>query len=174
MKKWQSILLYLGVAYIVLLLGPIAGFDLPKIIGEIASNPEVFIQQLLVGLVNGALIAIIALGYTMVYGIIELINFAHGDLYMLGAFASLTVFGAFGIQDGAPLGTAIPVILVALIVCSVFCAGTEYCCGKVRLSAFAKCSPFGSFNFGDWSFFYFPKYGAVLGRIESFYSGDGF
>jgi len=46
MKKWQSILLYLGVAYIVLLLGPIAGFDLPKIIGEIASNPEVFIQQL--------------------------------------------------------------------------------------------------------------------------------
>ena len=103
MKKWQSILLYLGVAYIVLLLGPIAGFDLPKIIGEIASNPEVLIQQLLVGLVNGALIAIIALGYTMVYGIIELINFAHGDLYMLGAFASLTVFGAFGIQDGAPL-----------------------------------------------------------------------
>ena len=123
MKKWQSILLYLGVAYIVLLLGPIAGFDLPKILGEIASNPEVFIQQLLVGLVNGALIAIIALGYTMVYGIIELINFAHGDLYMLGAFASLTVFGAFGIQDGAPLGIAIPVMLVALIVCSVFCAG---------------------------------------------------
>ena len=123
MKNWKSILLYIGVAYIVLLLGPIAGFDLPKIIGEIISSPEVLIQQLLVGLVNGALIAIIALGYTMVYGIIELINFAHGDLYMLGAFASLTVFGAFGIQDGADLAVAIPVMLVALIVCSVFCAG---------------------------------------------------
>ncbi|TAG95486.1 MAG: branched-chain amino acid ABC transporter permease, partial [Oscillatoriales cyanobacterium] len=48
MKNWKSILLYIGVAYIVLLLGPIAGFDLPKIIGEIVRSPEVLIQQLLV------------------------------------------------------------------------------------------------------------------------------
>ncbi|MGE5659201.1 MAG: branched-chain amino acid ABC transporter permease [Actinomycetota bacterium] len=123
MKKWQTILLYVGVAYIILLLGPIAGFDLPRIIGEMARSPEVLIQQLLVGLVNGALIAIIALGYTMVYGIIELINFAHGDLYMLGGFAALTVIGAFGIQDGASLAVAAPVMLVALIICTGFCAG---------------------------------------------------
>lgn len=123
MKKWQSLLLYLGVAYIVLLLGPIAGFDLPRIVGEIIRSPQVLIQQVLIGLVNGALLAIVALGYTMVYGIIELINFAHGDLYMLGGFAALTVFGFFNIQDGATLSLAIPAILVALIVCSVFCAG---------------------------------------------------
>jgi len=123
MKKWQSILLYLGVAYIILLLGPIAGLDLPRIVVEIARSPQVLIQQLLVGLVNGALIAIIALGYTMVYGIIELINFAHGDLYMLGGFAALTVMGALGIQDGAPLAVAIPAMLLALIASAGFCAG---------------------------------------------------
>jgi len=56
-----------------------------------------------VGVINGAIIAIIALGYTLVYGIIELINFAHGDLYMLGAFTGLTVISAFGIESGASL-----------------------------------------------------------------------
>ncbi len=48
-----------------------------------------FGQFLLIGLVIGSLYALIALGYTMVYGIIELINFAHGDLFMLGSFLAL-------------------------------------------------------------------------------------
>lgn len=123
MKQWRKPLLYLLFVYVVLLLGPIAGFDLPRILTEIARNPEVLIQQILVGLVNGAIIAIIALGYTLVYGIIELINFAHGDLYMLGAFGALTVIGAFGVQDGAPLQVGIPAMLLALIVSTVLCAG---------------------------------------------------
>jgi branched-chain amino acid transport system permease protein len=123
MKRWRKPLLYLVVAYLVLLIGPIAGLDVPRIIGDIARNPEVLIQQILVGLVNGGIIAIIALGYTLVYGIIELINFAHGDLYMLGAFASLTVIGAFGVTDGAPLQVAIPAMLIALIIATAFCAG---------------------------------------------------
>ncbi|OCR01560.1 ABC transporter permease [Oscillatoriales cyanobacterium USR001] len=123
MKNWQRIFLYLGVAYLILMLGPIAGLDLPRIVVEISRSPQLLIQQLLVGLVNGALIAIIALGYTMVYGIIELINFAHGDLYMLGGFAALTVMSSLGIKDGAPLELAIPAMLVALIVSTVFCAG---------------------------------------------------
>src|SRR4028118_1691942 len=109
MKQWRKPLLYIVFIYIVLLLGPIAGFDLPRILTEIARNPEALIQQILTGLVNGAIIAIIALGYTLVYGIIELINFAHGDLYMLGAFAALPIIGALGARDGASLGTAIPV-----------------------------------------------------------------
>ena len=50
-------------------------------------------QQLVTGLSNGMIIALIAIGYTMVYGIIELINFAHGDLCMLGAFFALTAAG---------------------------------------------------------------------------------
>ena len=47
---------------------------------------DILIQQIINGLVLGSMYALIALGYTMVYGIIQLINFAHGDVYMVGAF----------------------------------------------------------------------------------------
>lgn len=120
---WQKILLYVGIIYLILLIGPVAGFDLPRIIGEIKANPALLFQQLLIGLVNGAIIAIIALGYTMVYGIIELINFAHGDLFMLGGFASLTVIGAFGITDNSPFLASLPIIFLALIISTGLCAG---------------------------------------------------
>ena len=50
-----------------------------------------FFQQCINGLTFGSLIALVALGYTMVYGIIGLINFAHGDLFMLGAFLAWTL-----------------------------------------------------------------------------------
>lgn len=63
---------------------------------------EFLIQQLIIGLSNGMIIALIALGYTMVYGLVELINFAHGDLFMLGSFCALTILGALGL---APLTT---------------------------------------------------------------------
>src|SRR5690348_14062957 len=59
-----------------------------------------FIQQLINGVSLGAIYALIAIGYTMVYGIIGMINFAHGDVYMIGAFTALIGFllmGAFGI-----------------------------------------------------------------------------
>jgi branched-chain amino acid transport system permease protein len=64
------------------------------------STTEVLLQQLIIGLSNGMIIALIALGYTMVYGLVELINFAHGDLFMLGAFCALTLLSALGM---APL-----------------------------------------------------------------------
>ena len=53
---------------------------------------EVFLQQLINGLTLGAIYGLIAIGYTMVYGIIGMINFAHGDIYMLGAFNALIGF----------------------------------------------------------------------------------
>ena len=70
------------------------------------SGSEIFLQQLIIGLSNGMIIALIALGYTMVYGIIELINFAHGDLFMLGCFAALTVVGPS--PAGAATGAEVP------------------------------------------------------------------
>lgn len=70
------------------------------------------IQQLLTGLSNGALIAIVALGYTLVYGLVELINFAHGDVFMMGAFAALT--GITALSLGAP-----PSVVGALMAGSV-------------------------------------------------------
>src|SRR5262247_875993 len=58
---------------------------------------EVFTQQVINGFTTGSYLALIALGYTMVYGLIELINFAHGDIYALGFFISLTLFTWLGV-----------------------------------------------------------------------------
>ena len=56
---------------------------------------EIFAQQLVNGLVLGSIYALVALGYTMVYGILGLINFAHGDITMIGALVALTVMTLF-------------------------------------------------------------------------------
>jgi branched-chain amino acid transport system permease protein len=83
-----------------------------------------FWQFVLIGLVTGSLYALIALGYTMVYGIIELINFAHGDLFMLGSFLALTLCGPTYLAVTAASGTAAAgfAVLVMLIACPLFCA----------------------------------------------------
>lgn len=86
------------------------------------SDSDVFIQQLITGLSNGMIIALIALGYTMVYGIVEIINFAHGDLFMLGSFLGLTLVGMFGLDasvvnsGGFSLGL-IPILLIVAVFC---------------------------------------------------------
>lgn len=61
------------------------------------SNYDLFITQLIIGLILGGMYALIAVGYTMVYGIISLINFAHGEIYMLGAFITFTLIGSYGV-----------------------------------------------------------------------------
>jgi branched-chain amino acid transport system permease protein len=76
---------------------------------------EVLIQQTINGLTRGAVFALIALGYTMVYGIVELINFAHGDVFMLGLFISLAWFALLGVSSalGAwQLVTLLPLVFV--------------------------------------------------------------
>ena len=76
---------------------------------------DYFAQQLINGLVLGSIYGLIAIGYTMVYGIVGMINFAHGDIFMIGGFIALITFlilVSFGL-------TAIPLIL--LIVLIVFC-----------------------------------------------------
>ena len=60
------------------------------------STWELILQQLVNGLILGSFYALVALGYSMVYGIIKLLNFAHGDIYMTGAFVCLSVFGLLG------------------------------------------------------------------------------
>ena len=72
----------------------------------------IFLQQLINGITTGTLFALIAIGYTMVYGIIELINFAHGDLFMLGSFLALTVVSAMGLATATtPPGFGILVLI---------------------------------------------------------------
>ena len=77
--------------------------------GPAASAWQVFVEQLLSGLANGSLIAVIALGYTLVYGLVELINFAHGDVFMMGAMAALTGVGLLG--GGGFVGIALVLVI---------------------------------------------------------------
>jgi branched-chain amino acid transport system permease protein len=86
---------------------------------------QLFVQHCLNGLTYGSLIALIALGYTMVYGIIGLVNFAHGDLFMLGTMLALTILMSLGLDavDAATgTGTVLGVVLM-LAVTPLFCAG---------------------------------------------------
>lgn len=95
-----------------------------------------FIQQVINGLTIGSLFALIALGYTMVYGIVELINFAHGDLFMLGSFLALTVVGWCGLAapEGLAAASVVGIVLVILgcfLVVPVFCAGLNLAVDRV-------------------------------------------
>ena len=81
----------------------------------------IFLQLVVNGLTAGTLFALVAIGYTMVYGIIELINFAHGDLFMLGAFLALTLVGAMHLDQAGTAGAVGGVLLVFLI-CMTSCA----------------------------------------------------
>ena len=80
---------------------------------------DIFLQQVINGLTLGAVYAVVALGYTMVYGIIQLINFAHGEVVMIGAMVAFTVIGALAGSGLPPLfvvlagtGCAIPVCML--------------------------------------------------------------
>src|ERR1700735_5032774 len=70
-----------------------------------------FFQELVNGLTTGALYALVALGFSMVYGVLKLLNFAHGDLYMVGAYIGFFVIQWFG----GPQGLTIPVPLLLVI-----------------------------------------------------------
>lgn len=93
--------------------------DLGEVVG-LGVRP--FFQTLLYGVTTGSIYALIALGYTLVYGIIELINFAHGDLFMLGSMAALTVLEWTILK---PDHLPVPVwfgLLLALVIPMLFCA----------------------------------------------------
>ena len=78
-----------------------------------------FLQQLVNGITWGSVYALIALGYTMVYGILRLINFAHGDVYMLGAFVGLYAATWLRAGENPSFGHALLVLLAAMAVCGL-------------------------------------------------------
>jgi branched-chain amino acid transport system permease protein len=73
-----------------------------------------FFQELVNGITTGALYALVALGFSMVYGVLKLLNFAHGDLYMVGAYIGFFVIQLFG--GAADLSIAVPLLLVIMFV----------------------------------------------------------
>jgi len=93
------------------------------LISALIDNPVRFFNSAIAGLQNGTLYALIALGYTLVYGIIELINFAHGDLFMLGTlFAGLMITTVFGVAVSGASVFGWFAFLIALVGCMAFCA----------------------------------------------------
>lgn len=111
---------YLTTAAAVLILAGVAWW----LVSALIAKPTLFLSSAVAGLENGALFALIALGYTLVYGIIELINFAHGDLFMLGTlFSGFVITTIFGVtKSGASVGGWV-IFIVALLGCMAFCGG---------------------------------------------------
>jgi branched-chain amino acid transport system permease protein len=90
---------------------------------------DTFLQQMINGLTLGSVYAIVALGYTMVYGIIQLINFAHGEVVMIGAMVAYTVIVTLvGANTGAP---PIAIVLAGLLVAIPACMGVGYTLERV-------------------------------------------
>jgi branched-chain amino acid transport system permease protein len=88
---------------------------------NLVKTPDEFYRLFLIGLTNGAIYGLVALGYSLVYGILELINFAHGDVFMLGGMLVATMVASFGLVDESGLFLW-SMILVMLVLVMVFCA----------------------------------------------------
>jgi len=96
------------------------------LIVQLITKPVLFLSSAIAGLQNGTLFALIALGYTLVYGIIELINFAHGDLFMIGTLVAggvITGLFSFEVSGASVLGWV--AFVAALLVCMAVCGGTN-------------------------------------------------
>jgi branched-chain amino acid transport system permease protein len=90
---------------------------------------DTFIQQVINGLVLGSMYALVALGYTMVYGIIGLINFAHGEVLMIGALTSWSIIGLM--QESMPGTPGWLILLIALLIACVVAATLNFVIEKV-------------------------------------------
>src|SRR5262245_24845017 len=91
---------------------------------NLADDPARFFRVSLIGLSQDALYALVDLGYTLVYGILELINFAHGDVFMIGGMITASiVLQVFNMQENPAFGILIAAFLVSLVLSVVGCAG---------------------------------------------------
>src|SRR3954469_15089896 len=89
----------------------------------LVNDPVRTLNNVVDGLSIGSIWALIALGYTLVYGIIELINFAHGEVFMIGSFVSVSLYATFGITES----TSVPVLIIgllAVLAISMFASGS--------------------------------------------------
>lgn len=163
----------LGILFFVAL-GAIVIF---KIGQAIAENPILFLQQVVNGLQLGFVYALIALGYTMIYGIVRLINFAHGDVFMVGAFTSFftisrfnlhlwfqNLFPSFPVLPAQIIGT-VTIVLASMAVCALLAFTIEKIAYKPlreapRISALITAIGISFFldYFGALNFVFTPNY----------------
>ncbi|GLZ59835.1 MULTISPECIES: branched-chain amino acid ABC transporter permease [Micromonospora] len=88
-------------------------------------------QHTVDGLSKGAIYALIALGYTLVYGVLRLINFAHSEVFMVGTFAVLILWNQLGVENNPPIGQAILFLVLGLVVAAVASGGTALALERV-------------------------------------------
>jgi branched-chain amino acid transport system permease protein len=126
-----------AIAFLILAFGAI------WLVANFVHAPSQFFQSAVYGFRNGVLYALIALGYTLVYGIIELINFAHGDLFMLGTlFSAFILFYVLDLRTSTPagwLGFAI-VLIGAMVFCATINVTIEFLAYR-RLRRAPKLAP---------------------------------
>jgi branched-chain amino acid transport system permease protein len=99
-----------------------------------ANDPSVYLQQIVNGITVGAVYALVALGYTLVYGIIELINFAHADVFVWGGVFTSVILGAMGFTNVSESLTGLPLIgMLALLIgiAMVFCGALNFTIERV-------------------------------------------
>jgi branched-chain amino acid transport system permease protein len=120
-----------------LVLLTLAAFVVYILIVNLIHNPSLFIQNIINGLQLGFVYALIALGYTMVYGIVKLINFAHGDVFMVGAFTSFYAVARFNLHKwpqmlfpGCPAAVSViigslTVVILSMVVCTIMAVTIE-------------------------------------------------
>jgi branched-chain amino acid transport system permease protein len=85
-------------------------------------DPKQTVDDVKTGLSNGTIWALIALGYTLVYGIIELINFAHGEVFMIGSFVSVSIWGTLGVTGDSGIAGIVGSIIVGMLI-AMICTG---------------------------------------------------
>ena len=180
----------LGILFFVI----IGAFAVFKLGTALFDNPSLFLQQVVNGLQLGFVYALIALGYTMIYGIIQLINFAHGDVFMVGAFTSFYAISRYNIhlwfQNLFPstpvllaqiIGT-VTVMIVSMVVCALLAYTIERIAYKPlrtapRISALITAIGISFFleYFGALNFVFTPNY-ITFERpfeVKSWYIGAG-
>jgi branched-chain amino acid transport system permease protein len=92
------------------------------LVTNLVDSPSQFFTVFLIGITNGAVYGLVALGYSLVYGILELINFAHGDVFMLGGMFSATfLLSLFNLSANPPISSLLPAVLVTLVLVMLIC-----------------------------------------------------
>lgn len=107
-------------------------------------NWNLLAQSIVIGIASGSLIALIALGYTIVYGIVELINFAHGEVFMMGAFCALSVVSVTGVTSSSSWPAIVGVAILGFMAACVFSAGINFGIDRVayrRLRSAPRLAP---------------------------------
>ena len=146
----------------------IIGIALVVIVGiwllvNFIKDPADFYNLFLIGLTNGAVYGLVALGYSLVYGILELINFAHGDVFMLGGMLVATMVTSWALVDKSGVVLWLFVLLM-LLIAMAFCATINTTIEIVAYRPLTQCAAAGPPDHGDRDVVHPPEHRADLER----------